>query len=167
MAQYLPYGGFEWMSEEEINEINFDLVREDSDDGYVLGVDLEYPDDLHDLHNDYPLAPEKLKVKSDMLSDYCLNITEKYGIKVGEVDKLIPNLKDKETYIVHCRNLQLYLSLGMKVVKIHKVLNFKQSDWLKNLSNSILKKECALLINLKRIFLNLWLITFLVKRWKI
>ena len=57
MAQYLPYGGFEWMSEEEINEINFDLVREDSDDGYVLGVDLEYPDDLHDLHNDYPLAP--------------------------------------------------------------------------------------------------------------
>ena len=102
-----------------------------------------------------------------MLSDYCLNITEKYGIKVGEVDKLIPNLKDKETYIVHCKNLQLYLSLGMKVVKIHKVLNFKQSDWLKNLLNSILKKECALLINLKRVFLNLWLITFLVKRWKI
>ena len=80
-------------------------MREDSDEGYVLEVDLECPDDLHDLHDDYTLASEKLKVKSGMPSEYCLSIAEEYGIKVSEADKLIPNLKDKETYIVHYKNL--------------------------------------------------------------
>ena len=128
MTQYLPYDDFEWMTEEEISEINFDLVSGYSNGGYILEVDLEYPSDLHNLHNDHPLAPEKLKVSDDMLSSYCLGIAKEYEIKVGEVNKLIPNLKNKEDYIVHCRNLQLYKSLGMKIVKINKVLKFKQSD---------------------------------------
>ena len=96
-----------------------------------MEVDLEYPDELHVLHNDYPLAAEKLKVGSDMLSKYCSEIAHKYGIKVGEINKLIPNLGDKENYVVHYRNLQLYAPLGMKVKKINRVLMFKQSDWLK------------------------------------
>ena len=62
MSQYLPYDNFEWMSEKEINEVNFDLVGEDSKTGYMLELDLKYLEDLHDLHNDYPLAPTKLKV---------------------------------------------------------------------------------------------------------
>ena len=66
-----------------------------------------------------------------MLSDYCKTISDKYGIKVGDVKKLIPNLGDKTNYVLHYRNLQLYLSLGMKLAKIHKVLKFKQSDWMK------------------------------------
>ena len=131
MTQYLPYDGFERMSEEEISEINFHLGTGDSNEGYILEVDLEYSSDLDDLHSDYPLAPEKLKVSDDMLSNYCLGIAKEYGIKVGEVNKLIPDLKKKENYIVHYRNLQLYRSLGMKVVKINKVLKFKQFDWLK------------------------------------
>ena len=90
--------------------------------GYLLEVDLEYPDKLHELHNDYPLAPEKLAVSSDMLSNYCKKIADKYEIKVGDVKKLIPNLGNKTNYVVHYRNLQLYLSLGMKLTKIHKVL---------------------------------------------
>ena len=96
-----------------------------------MEVDLEYPSDLHNLHSDYLLAPEKLKVSDDMLSSYCLSITKEYEIRVGEVNKLIPNLKSKKNYVVHYRNLQLYKSLGMKVVKTNKVLKFKQSDWLK------------------------------------
>ena len=133
MTQYLPYDGFKWMSEEEISEINFDLVSGDSNEGYILEVDLEHPSDLHDLHSDYPLAPEKSKVSDDVLSNYCLGIAKKYGIRVGEVNKLIPNLKSKKNYVVHYRNLQLYKSLGMKVVKIYRVfiIKFKQSDWLK------------------------------------
>ena len=63
-----------------------------------------------------------------MLSNYCKKITGEYRIKVGDVKKLIPNLGDKTNYVVHYRNLQLYLSLGMKLTKIHKVLKFKQSD---------------------------------------
>ena len=95
----------------------------------ILKVDLEYPDKLHELHNDYPLAPEKLAVSSDMLSNYCKKIADKYEIKVGDVKKLIPNLGNKTNYAVHCRNLQLYLSLGMKLTKIHRVLEFKQFDF--------------------------------------
>ena len=99
--------------------------------GYFLEVDFQYPDELHELHNDYPLAPEKLAVSSDMLSKYCKKIADKYEIKVGDVKKLIPNLGNKTNYVVHYRNLQLYFSLGMKLTKIHRVLNFNQSDWMK------------------------------------
>ena len=100
MTQYLPYGGFKWLSSKEINHfecnsISLDLIKKDSSIGYILEADLEYPSELHDLHNDYPLAPEKLKVTCDMLSKYSLSIANKYGIKVGNVNKLIPNLRNK------------------------------------------------------------------------
>ena len=98
---------------------------------YSLDVDLEYPDELHELHNDYPLAPEKLTVTNDMLSKYCKRIADKYDIKVGDVKKLIPNLRNKTKYVLHYRNLQLYLFLGMKLIKIHRMLQFRQSDWVK------------------------------------
>ena len=65
-----------------------------------------------------------------MLSDYCKTIVDKYGVKVGVVKTLIPNLGDKTNYVVHYRNLQLYL-LQLKLTKIHKILKFKQSDWMK------------------------------------
>ena len=155
MTQYLPYGGFKWMSEEEIDGFDFDLVKEDNDEGYILEVDLEYPDDLHNLHNDYPLAPEKLKVSSDMLPKYCSNIAKQYEIKVSEVNKLTPNLRGKENYNVHYRNLQLYKSLGMKVVKIHKVLKFKQSDWLKNFVEFNTKKRMVAANKFERDFFKL------------
>ena len=70
------------------------------------------------LHNDYPLAPEKLAIPYDMLSDYCKKITDEYEIKVGNVKKFIPNLDKKTNYVIHYRNLQLYLSLGMKLTKV-------------------------------------------------
>ena len=81
-------------------------------------------------------------------------IADEYGIKVGDVKKLIPNLNNKTNYIVHYRNLQLYLSLGMKLAKIHKALKFKQYDWMKSISILTLKKEQKLLINLKKTFSN-------------
>ena len=96
-----------------------------------LEVHLEDSDELYELHNDYPLAREKLAVSSDMLSKYCKKIADKYEIKVGDVKKLILNVGNKTNYLVHYRNLQLYLSLGMKLKKIHKVLEFKRSDWMK------------------------------------
>ena len=106
-------------------------VSENSPIGYILEVDLEYPEKLHKSHNDYPLASEKLSIPYDMLPDYCKKLADKYGIKVGDVKKLIPNLGGKTNNVVHYKNLQLYLSLGMKLTKIHRVLKFKQSDWMK------------------------------------
>ena len=129
MCEYFPYAGFEWL--ENINEFNINSINEKSDTGYFLEVDLEYPDELHKLYNDYLLAPEKLTTPSDMLSKYCKEIADKYKIKVGDVIKLIRNLGNKTKYVLHYRNLQLYLSLAMRLTKIHRILKFKQSDWMK------------------------------------
>ena len=108
-----------------INECN---SSEKSAIEYFLEVDLEYPEKLNELHNDFPFAPETLLFL--MLSKYCKKIGDKYEIKVGDVEKLIPNLANKTNYVVHYRNLQLYLSLGMKLTKIYRVLKLKQSDWI-------------------------------------
>ena len=76
MSEYLPYGGFKWLK----NVDGFDVmsISEKSLIGYFREVDLEYPDELHKLHNDYQLAPEKLAVSSDMLSNYCQKIADNY-----------------------------------------------------------------------------------------
>ena len=139
MSEYLPYGELKWL--ENIDKFDVMLIIEKSDIGYILEVDLEYPDELHELHNDYPLAPEKLAVSSDMLSKYCKKVADKYDIKVGDVKKLIPNLGNKTKYVLHYRNLQLYLSLGIKLTKIHRILKFKQSDWMKKYVDFNTKKR--------------------------
>jgi len=131
MSQYLPTGGFRWLTKREIKNYDLAKYKDDSKKGLILEVDLEYPNELHDLHNDYPLAPEKVKVTEDMLSDYCKKIKEKYNISVGQVNKLVPTLRNKEKYVLHYRNLQLYVSLGLKIKKVHRVLEFNQSPWLK------------------------------------
>ena len=122
MSEYLPYD-FKWLK--NVDEFDVMSISEKNPIGYFLDVDLKYPDELHELHNDYPIAPEKIAVSSDMLSNYCKKIADKYEIKVGDVKKLIPNLGNKTNYVLHYRNLQLYLSLGMKLIKIHRVLKFK------------------------------------------
>ena len=131
MIQYLPYSGFKWLNQKEISHFCLNSITENSLIGYILEVDLEYPTELHDMHNDYPLAPEKLGISQNMLSKCYCNIADKYEIKIGGVNKLAPNLGNKSKYVVHYRNLQSYLSLGMKLTKVHRILKFKQSDWLK------------------------------------
>ena len=101
MSKPLPTGNFEWMK-------NLNNWRNRP---CILEVDLEYPEELHSIHNEYPLAPESLKV--------------------GNVDKLIPNLMNKERYVLHRDNLLLYESLGLKISKIHRGITFSQSPWLK------------------------------------
>ena len=130
MSQKLPRGDFRWIPSPEY--INLDSYDENSAKGLILEVDLEYPPELHRLHNDYPLAPEKMVVREEMLSDYSHEILGREGMTIGKVQKLIPNLKDKEKYVLHYRNLQLYLKLGLKLKKIHRALEFLQSKWLES-----------------------------------
>ena len=126
MSGYLSYEKFKWL--QNVDEFDIMSISEKSPKGYLLQIDLKYPDKLHNV---YPLAPEKLSVSSNMLSKYSKTIVDKKEIKIGDVKKLISNFGNKTNYVVHYRNLQLYLSLGMKLTKIHKVLKFKQSDWMK------------------------------------
>ena len=96
MSEYLPYERFKWSK--DVDEFDVMSINEKRLIGYLLEVDLQYPDKLHELHNDYPLAPEKLAVSSDMLSKYCKKIADKYEIKVGDVKILIPNLCNKTKF---------------------------------------------------------------------
>ena len=80
---------------EEVDNFDVHLIVENSPIAYILEVDLEYPDELHELHNHYPLAPEKLEISHNMLSNYCSSITNKYDIKIAGVNKLLPNLGNK------------------------------------------------------------------------
>ena len=103
MSKPLPTHGFKWMKDSELN------IWEKTP--CILEVDLEYPKELHDLHNDYPLAPEQ--------------------IKVNKTKKLTPNLWDKKNYVIHYENLKQCLNLGLKITNIHRGLKFKESRWLK------------------------------------
>ena len=109
MSGYLPYGGFKWLK--SLDNFDVNSISEKSPVGYIFEVDLECPDELYVLHNNYPLAPEKIAIPYDMLSDYCEKIADEYGIKDGALKKLVPNLGNKTKYIVHYKNLSLYLSL--------------------------------------------------------
>ena len=101
MSQYLLYSGFKWLNQKEISDFCLNSISENSSIGYILEVDLEYPSELHELLNDYLLAPEKLEISQNMLSNYCFSIANEYGIKVGGVIKLVPNLGNKTKYFVH------------------------------------------------------------------
>ena len=109
MMQPLPVGGFKWLSEEKLKQ--WEKIVDSENLGCVLEVDLEYPEELHDFHNDFPLAPELMEV--------------------GGIFKLIPNLKDKEKMVLDGRNLKLFLSLGMKLKKIWRGIEFREEAFMK------------------------------------
>ena len=102
MSKPLPTHGFKWMKVSELETWELHLC--------ILEVDLEYPKSLHDLHSDYPLAPEE--------------------VEVNKIKKLIPNLGDKKKYIIHFENLKQF-SLGLKLTNIHRGIKFEESQWLK------------------------------------
>ena len=132
MIQKLPCRNLKWddkITEDDI--INYNNGRT----GYILEVDLEYPKELHDLHNDYPLAPEVMNVKADMLSEKQVEIYKLINggkePKDEKTSKLILNLNGKSKYLVHIRTLQFYLKHGLRLKKIHRAKKFEQKEILK------------------------------------
>lgn len=111
MCETLPISDFEWIENVSFNEIL--STKDDAEYGYFLEVDLEYPQKLHEAHNDYPMCSERM----------CIGKSKQ--------EKLILNLNSKKNYILHYRTLKFVLSHGLELKHIHKVLRFKQSKWLK------------------------------------
>ena len=125
-CQYLPIDNFKWVK--DINKIKEKLmsIKKNSSTGYVLEVDLEYSKELHDIHNDYPLAPGKINIKKEWFSDYCLKIAHEHNITIGSVKKLVSNLMNKNNYVIHYRNLQQCLALGMRLKKYIEYYNLNK-----------------------------------------
>ena len=117
MSQKLPANGFKWVKNlSECNSIQFteSFIRnydENSDIGYFLEVDIDYPEKLFNLHKDLPFLPERKKV--------------------NKVEKLICSIEDKEKYVIHIRVLKQALNHGLILRKVHRVIQFNQEDWLK------------------------------------
>ena len=135
MKQYLPTGGFKWV--ENISRFSEDYIKTLQPDqaiGYFIEADLEYPDYLHDAHNSFPLGPEKAKIRKDMLSEYQQDLAEKLGLKPGGT-KVCLTLNDKQKYVCHYMQLKQMLEMGMKLKKVHNVLQFNQSSWLADYIN--------------------------------
>ena len=131
MSQNLPTHGFKWMKDitlekvyEILDKINCSMSN-NGKKGYIFEVDLEYPKNLWEKHNDYPLAPE--------------------NIKVNGVEKLICHFKPRKNYVVHYRNLRQYLEMGMKITAVHRAISFYQSPWMEPYirKNTELRKTAA------------------------
>ena len=129
MSQPLPSGGFRWVEDCDGLVGTIKDQPADGPEGFILEVDLEYPQELHDEHNAYPLAPERMVVQKKWMSEYQHGLLGA-GVASAEVEKLVPNLRNKNHYVLHYRNLQLYLSLGMKLKKVQRALCFEQSPWM-------------------------------------
>ena len=125
MSKFLQTIGFKWIDPKESDLKEY---TSNSSKVCVLEVDLEYPKELHELHNDYSLAPNKIEIKREMLSESQLKTAELYNNPIGDVKKLVTNIFDKEKYVLHYENLHLYLRLGIKLKQIHCVLKFYHSS---------------------------------------
>ncbi len=121
MTQPMPLNDFKW---ENVSE--YDAIIE-SQRGCILEVDLEYPSNLYPLHSDFPLAPHHLDINYDMLSGYA-----KEFVKTSyKSRKLCQTFMKRERYVIHRRNLKQYLDMGLKLTKVHRILSFNESCWLK------------------------------------
>ena len=125
MSDFLPHADFKWENPDDFDSLSIMNISDVSEKGYIFDVDLQYPPHLHDRDNAYPLAPEHMVVEKEKLSPY------NGPAFADSTKKLIPNLNDKSNYIVHYRNLKYYIQRGLRLVKIHKVMSFKQSPWMR------------------------------------
>lgn len=145
MSKHLPIGGYEWVSNNDVLFTNQQAIlnlSDESNNGYVFEVDLHYPKHLHDTHNDYPFCPERrllpteaLDLIEKMWTDCEIDEKKKKGktssIRNSKIQKLLLTFYDKKNYILDYRMLKLALKHGLELKKVHRILKFRQSRWIK------------------------------------
>ena len=126
MSQHLPQKDFKW-NNQSWNDEKILNISDDNKIGYTFDVDLHYPKELHDKHNNYPLAPENLTIKKEWLNEW-----QQEDYNETKIKKLITNFNDKSNYVINYRILKLYLKLGLKITKINRVLQYEQDNYMKS-----------------------------------
>ena len=114
MSKKLHVGNFKWIEKDDVSKFDEEFVKnydENSDKGYILEVDVEYPENIRMLHSDLPFLPERMKI--------------------GKCSKLVCTTQNKENYVVHIRALKQALNHGLKLTKVHRIIQFDQEAWLK------------------------------------
>ena len=130
MSQLLPYDNYHWLTDKEVS--TFNIFECNPNYGYFLEVDLSYPQHLHNKHSDYPLACEKLQIELQDLSPFSQCLAANLGMtKLSGCKKLVPNLHNKVKYIAHYKNIQKYVTLGLEITHIYRILAFTEKQWLK------------------------------------
>jgi hypothetical protein len=132
MSQFLPFAGFRWVPEPEFTTIDWLAQTDDQEIGYIVECDLDYPEALQDLHNDYPLAPERMTIQREWLSHAQTRIRLHYDMSTtAQSTKLVPTLLNRRKYCTHYSLLRFYIHHGMVLTKIHRVISFRQKAWMK------------------------------------
>ena len=138
----LTLGEFAFNVEITLNQIL--NTPKDASVVYFLEVDLNYPVHLHDDHRDFPLTPTKEIVQDEWLGEYQPELKEQHRLPSSKVKKLLQTLFDKKNYVLHYKLLKLYVSLGLIVAKVQRVLQFKQANWLAPyISLNSIKRQAA------------------------
>ncbi|XP_074604049.1 uncharacterized protein LOC141857450 [Brevipalpus obovatus] len=134
LKQPMPFSEFEWVEEKNFDKVFEEILgKAHTSLGYILEVDLMIPHELHDLYDEYPLAPEKITISKEELSKHqkdLLGRMAQRGFRWVPSEKLIPNLYPKKKYVVHYRTLKFYIEHGMKVEKCHRILSFREKAWI-------------------------------------
>ena len=136
MIGKLPTNTFKWLEESTVSDLNQnkDLIMDldpEGDTMYVFEVDGEYPEHLHDSHNDYPMAIESKLLTKDQLSPYNRGFLKDFNEKFVPTRKLIQDFHDKKNYVCSLKNLQFFIKHGLVITKIHRVLTAKQESFMK------------------------------------
>ena len=135
MCKKLPVSDFKWVDDLSIFTEEFiKNYDENSDKGYILEVDVEYPKDFHKLHSDLPFLPERMKI--------------------NKCDKLTCTIQNKENYVIHILALKQTLNHGLKLTKVHRVIECRQEAWLKPYIDMNTDYVFMQKMNLRKISLN-------------
>ena len=130
-SRTLPVGDFEFLEDDEIDLDEILNTPEHGKRGYIVECDLEYPEHLHKKHREFPLAPHQMVITPDELSMYQMGCHDVLKTKPKNEKKMTASFHTSKKYVTHYENLKLYAELGMIVKKVHRVLTFRQSAFLK------------------------------------
>jgi len=128
MSEPLPYKDLKFDSDVTLDTI---LNTDDNNEtGYILEVDLHFPEDIHDKLKEFPVCPENINVKQEWLSEFQEKLMKDLNVKTVDCNKLVPHLYDHKNYVIHYRNLKFVKNLGVEIGHVHNVISFKQKQWL-------------------------------------